>query len=60
MTGASPVASAKMARFEDAGDEGLSEPAAKTPEEASDENANAEMMPTKLFIGDHLYTYELS
>lgn len=41
------MASVNIARLEDEGEEGLSEPAAKTPDEVSEENASAEMIPSK-------------
>lgn len=47
MTGTSPVASVKMATFDERGEGGLSVPAANTPEEASGANARVEMMPTR-------------
>lgn len=46
ITGTSPVVSVKIATFEDDGEEGLSEPAANTPEDASEEKAREDIMPT--------------
>ena len=45
MTGTSAVVSVNRAMFDDFGAEGLREPAAYTPDEASIEKARAEMMP---------------
>jgi hypothetical protein len=45
ITGISPVASVNIATLEEEGEEGLSEPAAKTPDDVSEENAKEEIMP---------------
>lgn len=45
MIGASPVASENIAMLEEEAGGGLSEPAAKTPDWASGENARADMIP---------------
>jgi hypothetical protein len=45
ITGVSPVASVNIPTLEEEGEEGLSEPAAKTPDDVSEENAKEEIMP---------------
>lgn len=48
MAGTSPVASVKSAMFEEEGADGLSDPAAYTPDEGSGENAMVEIIPERI------------
>lgn len=45
ITGVSPADSVNKAMFDEVGGEGFKEPAAKRPDDKSDENARVEIMP---------------